>query len=548
MAPCDSQRRLLACATVVIPALVIVPVAGVDAGFHAAVKLGALLVLACLSAIAARRCRDLTLVEALLAAFALLAVISTALASRLADGAAEIGCAIGLFAIVRSSRACLRGHWGTVEEAVAWAAAGTAGIALLELVGVHLPWADLRRPESTLGNRNQLAGYLTIMLPVLMGAVMRRRRFAAPLVALCVTIVVVSHCRGAYVALAVAFAGVLVVHTIHRRRGGAAIDRRRVGVVAGSVALGMLLGAMPWPGVSFGPSVLDSAGRVFEYETGSGHARVMQHQLGFAALGRDPAAWLVGFGAGAWEGLTSSRAHELGGHAPRMYSGATPNSDLLRILLEQGLAGLALLVAAAVLLLRRSSDARDDDLVPRAAWLASLIAAAVLAAFDPQLVRPERVALLGVIIGVGAGPRSPRAMPVPGLGSLAIAVVSVMCTLALLRAASYAVSSRIGVGGGADGLDHLARRQALAQSLFPRSPLDERLALALALRDRCDAADDALRRFVAAHPHYWGARVEVSLCFARMGRTSEARRLWSDAIAVEPHARELLAPGDAGGR
>lgn len=74
--------------------------------------------------------------------------------------------------------------------------------------------------------------------------------------------------------------------------------------------------------------------------------------------------------------------------------------------------------------------------------------------------------------------------------------------------------------------------------------LDERRALAL--RDQCDPADAALRRFVAAHPHYWGARVEVALCFARIGRTGEAQRLWNEAVGVEPHVRELLAAGDRG--
>lgn len=548
MAPCGPSRRLLACATVVIPALVIVPVAGVDAGTQGAVKLGALLTLACLSAIAARGCRDLTLCEALLAAFALLAVVSTALSSQLADGAAVIGCAIALGSLVRSSRACLHGQWEIVEEAVACAAAVTAGIAVLELLGAALPWADLRRPESTLGNRNQLAGYLTIMLPVLLGAVIRRRGFAAPLVALSTTIVVVSRCRSAYVALALALACALVVHAIQRRRGGPGIDRGRIGVAIVSLGLGLGLGALPWPGVDFGPSVLDSAGRVFEYETGSGHARIVQHQLGIAALGEDPAAWLLGSGAGTWEGLTASRAHELGGHAPRMYSGTTPNSDLLRILVEQGLVGLALLAAAALALLRRSIDAPAGADVPRVAWLASLVAAGVLAAFDPQLIRPERVALLGVLIGVGAESRLIRPGPLPGVRLVALAVVAAACALALLRVASYAAASRIGVGGGADGLERWAGRQALAQSLFPRSALDERIALALALRDRCDAADAALRRFVASHPHYWGARVEVSLCFARTGRTDDARRLWSDAVAVEPHARALLASGESGRR
>jgi hypothetical protein len=155
-----SCRRWLVHVTIAAPALVVVPVAGVDAGFHAAVKLAVLLVAASLLAIAARRCRDLTRDEALLGAFAALAVVSTALASRLADGAMAIGCAIALCSIARSSRACLRGHWDVVEGAVLWAAAGVAGVAVLELVGLRIPWAELRRPEGTIGNRNQLAGLL----------------------------------------------------------------------------------------------------------------------------------------------------------------------------------------------------------------------------------------------------------------------------------------------------------------------------------------------------------------------------------------------------
>ncbi|HWB81482.1 MAG TPA: bacterial transcriptional activator domain-containing protein [Nannocystaceae bacterium] len=524
------RLRTLACATVTIPALVIVPLAGIDGGFHSAVKLGALLVMASRFAIAARRCRDLTLDEALLAAFALLAILSTG--SRLADGAGAIGCAIALFVIVRSTRVCMRGRWDLVEDAVACAAAVTAGIAVLELVGVRLPWAELRRPESTIGNRNQLAGLLVIALPVLVGAVMRRRSFAAPITVLVVTVVVATHCRSAYLAALVAVAIAAVLWVIHLRRTGAAIDR--IGVVAAIVALGIVLGALPWPGVSFDPSVLDSAARVFEYESGSGHARLVQHQLGFAALADDPLAWLTGFGAGSWERVAASHAHDFGGHAPKLTSGAMPNSDLLRILVEQGLVGLAAIAAVVVSQLRRPGD----DFVARTAAIASLVAAVVLAAFDPQLVRPERIALLGVVLGASA--RSPRVATLPHRAVEAIVMVA--CAFAWLRVASYAASSRIGVGGSTQRWEE---RQALAQQLFPRASLDERRAVALALRDRCDEADDLLRRFLATHPHHWGARVELAQCFARIGRTDDARRLWNDAVAVEPHVRELLV-SDAG--
>lgn len=177
-------------------------------------------------------------------------------------------------------------------------------------------------------------------------------------------------------------------------------------------------------------------------------------------------------------------------------------------------------------------------MVERIAVLASLVVAGVLAVFDPQLVRPERVALLGVLLG--AGTRSPLVVTLRRAAIVPFAVVSVACALALFRVASYAASSRIGIEGGAAGLERWAERHALAEQLFPRSSLAERRALMLALGERCDEADDALRSFLAVHSHYWGARVEVARCFARMGRTADARRLWNDAVAVEPHLRELL--------
>jgi hypothetical protein len=541
-----SQRRALlrlACATVVLPALAVVPLAGVDGGFQSALKLGTLAIAALLWAIAGRQRRDVTLEEGLLAAFAAMTVVSTIGTSPLCDGAAAIGGAICLFAIARGARARLRGQWRVLEDAVMLAAVGTAGLALVELLGVRLPWAELRRPESTLGNRNQLAGYLVVVLPVLMGAAVRRRRFAVPVAVLAMIVVVATHCRSAYLSAAVAGVSAALAYALHRRRAGTPIDRPRAGLVLAALALGIVLGAMPWPGVSFGPSVVDSASRVFEYETGSGHARVLQHELGVLALGHEPAAWLTGHGAGSWERVTSGHAHAIGGHAPRTITGALPNSDLLRILVEQGLVGLAILTTAALLLVRRAVAARDDDIVPRTALLASIVAACVLALFDPHLVRPERVAVLGMLVGIGAPPTSAR-VTIPGrAGLLSISLAAATCVLALGRVASYAASSRIGTDTGPEGLMRWESRQALAQRIFPRSSLDERRALALARLARCDEAEDALERFVAVHPHTWGARVEVAQCFARQGRALEARRIWDDARKVEPHVRELSARG-----
>jgi hypothetical protein len=152
----------------------------------------------------------------------------------------------------------------------------------------------------------------------------------------------------------------------------------------------------------------------------------VQHGIGVAALVDDPRAWLMGFGA--------------------------ESSDLLRVLLEQGVIGLAVLATLFALQVRRSTDARQGDVVERAAALASLVAAGVLAAFDPQLVRPERIALLGVLLGAGLGSRSPSVATLPRAGLVSTLIVSAACILAQLRAASYAASSRIGVADGPAGL------------------------------------------------------------------------------------------------
>lgn len=110
----------------------------------------------------------------------------------------------------------------------------------------------------------------------------------------------------------------------------------------------------------------------------------------------------------------------------------------------------------------------------------------------------------------------------------------------MLRVVSYAASNPIGIERGAAGLERWTERHVLAQRIFPRLSLDERLALVRALGDRCDDADAALQEFVDVHPHYW----------ASASRSRAASRGWAGPttragcgvapFAVEPHLRELL--------
>ncbi len=66
-----------------------------------------------------------------------------------------------------------------------------------------------------------------------------------------------------------------------------------------------------------------------------------------------------------------------------------------------------------------------------------------------------------------------------------------------------------------------------------------------AAQGHCEEAEAALEQFVAARPHHWGARTSVADCFTRRGDTTEARRIRTAALAVEPHLEDLLADAAA---
>ncbi|HEY0250127.1 MAG TPA: hypothetical protein VGC41_01330 [Kofleriaceae bacterium] len=446
---------------IILPAVCVVPT--VDPGALAAVKLVTLAVIA--SWIAYSR-GAFTALDAALGGFAASAILSMLIAG---SPGLTVVCAICMMLVVRGGPV----RWDVVELGVACAAALVAGLAICELLGLHVPWAAARRPVSTLGNRNHVASYLLLALPALVAA---RRRWMLAVIVLAVTVIVATRCRSAYLAGG-------VVGTIAFAR-----DRARGPIIA--IAIGICLGAMPWPGVRFAPSVADSAGRVFAYDSGSGLARIHQHEVGLAALAAQPSHWLTGFGAGSWETVAAERAHREG-HTLEYTGALVPSSDLLRIATEQGLLGLAAIGLAFVLAFRSTR---------RFATRITLVAAAICAAFDPIILRPECIALLGVVIGADRASGSTRAWLAP------------VCALAIVGA---------------------------AVKLFDHSDGEGR-TLVLAHAGRCREAERALDPFITRHPLHWGARVSVARCFEREGSRTEALRIWTAAFAIEPHLRALV--------
>jgi hypothetical protein len=510
---------------VVATALVVVPVPGAEPGLQSALKLAVLAGAALLVVVAGHPRRDAlatTTSEWWLGALAAGALASAALGPvALTTSAPLLISLLCAFVLVRAAR----GQADRLGPAIAWACAGVVAVASLELLGLDLPWTWDRRPESTLGNRNHVAEYLIIALPVLVARAAaaagprlrgagRDRRAALVLVTAVVAVIVATRCRTAYLAGGAALAVTLACHA-H------AVPHRRVVLAA---LLGVALGALPWPGVSFRASAGDALTRVFTVD-GSGQARVEQHQRGAAAMTGAHAA-ILGAGPGGWAQLSAAHAHASGAHAPRSAAATVPNSEWLRTLTEQGALGVALLVGFAIAAI--GAARRDPDRARRTTRLATLAAVGVVGTFDPLLARPELVVLLAVLL---AGPTCALTAlsPPRRVGRWALVVAASAATaLALLRGASFAAST--------------AGHEAWAATLWPRPQLLERQAQRLARRGDCRAAEATLTRVGPTGTYAWGPRLAVARCYARTSATSDARRMWHAALAIEPHLRALVNP------
>ncbi len=526
-------------AVIAIPALVVVPLSRFEPGTHTSLKLAALaLGTLALALLAAQRVASIWEDRAL-AALALFAVLSLLVAGAPLAEAVPVLAALTCLAVLPQLVRRARVPWSAVELAVIVTTLGVAGFAALELVGAELPWAPLRRPASTLGNRNHVAQYLVIALPILVGAASRRRRGAHVAVALGVAVVLVARSRGAYLALGIPL--VVLAATAWRNRPPATKS------VAAALGIGLALGLAPWPGVRFADTITDATSRVFESGGGTGLDRIHQHEIGFAALSDDPVRWLFGLGPGSWERARSEHAHAGSEHVPR-FSGATlPNSELLRVLVEQGALGLLSLIAVLVATLHRASRARAGARAnaPPAVVVASLGAAATIALFDPVLVRPECVALLGAVLGAMATARdgedvTTRAVAVRRRQAiLSAAIASAIVVACTLRTAAFLVASSRSLAAFKPGSAAWEARLDTAAALYPMPALNERRALGLAARGRCADAKHALDAFATARPFHWGARMIVARCYERAGAVGEAAKLRARVETVEPHIHTL---------
>ncbi|MFO1431505.1 MAG: O-antigen ligase family protein [Candidatus Competibacteraceae bacterium] len=411
-----------------------------------------------------------------------------------------------------------------------------AALALLEALGVALPWQGIRRPQSTLGNRNLVAAQVAIVLP-LAGA----RLLAAPgvgraaVVALLTLVTVLTRCRSLWLAVPAAGLITAALYAVARYRNVPvpSPNRRALTLATGSVFAAIVAAALlPWPGLHWTEPapMLSSLQRLAAYNEGSGRVRVNQHQVGLAILAEHP---LLGVGPGNWDDAAAAHAHAVPGeHAPPWTVALSPQSDLLRTAAERGLAGSACLLAAGVLLVAGAWRRMQRGEAPAGltlALLAALIIAAIHGLLDAPLFRPASLTLIAVLAGLLRDPRPRLSVPLPrpvqrgfllALGTL-IAVVIGLRTLAVLELRT--------------GRDLIAAQRA-ALAWFPDPAWAEEIIRTQGLAGRCDAIQDLLASAQRWSPHHWGVWTIAAQCAGKRGADHEAADLLAVARRIEPHA------------
>lgn len=506
------------------------------------------------------------------------------MARRVRDGAAvtwvDVGLLVylaagGLSAIVHGRLWTLGAGWAAQELAAvvlvgaasaiarerggaAWslrvivaAACGIAALAIVEALGAVLP-IDGARPTATLGNRDWVATYLVIAVPIAMAWVMARgargssaRVVRALPLALLVIAIVITRCRGAWLSLIGFVVLAAVVVAIARGRGPWSVRGAGVAmaVIAAAIAIAVIV---PWPGLRWSGSApyWSSLERVAEVDAGTGRTRAVQFPVAAAIVADHP---ILGVGPGQWHDAFDAHAHAAPDHhVEGAYGTPAPFAALVRVATETGLLGLLGLVIAAIGIARaararwRDGD-RSDDLDDAAtrltigASIGALVTAQAIGLSQPILYQPETLVLVAILLGsvrTSAGVWH-RAVPPRVAQAALVATAAFVLVIPLLatRAALPDDPTRDDLRASLRGFP----TPQVAELLVFRET--ERLTLGPEDRAACAAIAAPLADAIRWSPHHVALHYRAAHC-ARVAGDLRGTRRWLDRImAIEPHMR-----------
>lgn len=384
---------------------------------------------AALCCLAAARRLSLFMVDALLAGYLALSLLSALLAVNGWLAFRAVGVSLAGAALFWTARTLARaGHDRALLAVVAAAVVLGAATGLAQAYGlVTTNLASLSRaPGGTFGNRNFMAHLAAIGLPLLLYVSMeaRSRRglaLGAVGVAVVAAALVLSRSRAAWVG-AGACGFFLAIEGLWVGRLWADRQlRRRVIQLAGVAVVGIILALLlpnrlNWRSES---PYLDSLAGVANYREGSGRGRLIQYGNTLDMASDDP---VLGVGPGNWPV-----------HYPRHMSPGDPafdpndiiptnpwpSSDWIGVLAERGVPALLLLglVGGTIGLGAWARIRRGPRYTPALSDLtivATLIAVAVVGAFDAVLLLPVPTFFAWTIVGALASTARPiRLIPLP---------------------------------------------------------------------------------------------------------------------------------------
>ncbi len=317
--------------------------------------------------------------------------------------------ASGVMAFITARHLAAMGHatlllgWATAAAAIA------AGTGLAQAYGFSSPFfARVRAPGGTFGNRNFLAHFCAIALPVVGTLVLTARRTSGAVLAACASIapammIVLSRSRAAWLGSLVAGAVVVGVVVLQRRTNGAIpwarIALMTVGIVTAAALTLTLPNALQWRTDS---PYADTLGDLANATEGSGRGRILQYRNTTQLALRHP---LLGVGPGNWAlryGDVAPGNDPSWSHRDVIPLNPWPSSDWMALASERGMlallwvAGLGIAITWRAL---RGIRAGDERALGGAGVLAMVAVVGVQGGFDAVMLLPAPLLLAAVATG-----------------------------------------------------------------------------------------------------------------------------------------------------
>lgn len=291
-----------------------------------------------------------------------------------------------------------------------------SGAVLLEAYGGIAFFSEPgRRPGAMLGNRNNVARFTCLCLPVLWRQLVLCNRTVPRLVYAGITflaaaVIAISRSRGAWLiggvlVAALPLASLLFLSGRSTARRVRSDTRLWVAMaVTGGALVPMLPNRLAWGPDDFASSAI----RVLDYESGTGLGRVIQAQTSLRMIrgapfrGVGPGHWSIFYAAYARPGDPSYTPLEI-------YPAPTiPRSDVLSLTAEFGIPALLAASLALVGVLRRGWESvRSGDLATMLSGVVAMGVAAAVALFgfiDPVLRVSPLLAVVTVLLGLSLSP------------------------------------------------------------------------------------------------------------------------------------------------